>query len=133
MRRQPGIIHPQLLEVILGIGHTQTLYVVDSGFPRPPGVRCIDLSLTLGTPTMLTVLEAVLAELVVESLVLATELRPAENLHRDLMALARPGCPVETVAHTELKSRSAAAYAIVRTGDTTPYANVGLVAGVSFS
>ena len=39
----------------------------------------------------------------------------------------------ERVSHAELKHRAARSRGAVRTGETTPYANVILVAGVAFS
>jgi D-ribose pyranase len=43
-----------------------------------------------------------------------------------------PGVPVEFVSHAELKTRTASARAVVRTGEFAPYANVILVSGVVF-
>ena len=42
------------------------------------------------------------------------------------------GIAPQTVSHEEFKRRSATARAIVRTGECTPYANIMLIAGVSF-
>ncbi len=42
------------------------------------------------------------------------------------------GVPVEAVGHEEFKQRCRDARAVVRTGETTPYANVILRAGVPF-
>jgi D-ribose pyranase len=38
----------------------------------------------------------------------------------------------ELVAHEELKRLTASARAVVRTGECTPYANIVLIAGVTF-
>jgi D-ribose pyranase len=39
---------------------------------------------------------------------------------------------VTAIPHEEFKARTAAARAVVRTGEFTPYANVILIAGVTF-
>jgi D-ribose pyranase len=43
-----------------------------------------------------------------------------------------PGVPVEFVSHSDFKTRTASARAVVRTGEFAPYANVILVSGVVF-
>jgi D-ribose pyranase len=43
-----------------------------------------------------------------------------------------PGVPVAFVTHAELKTQTASARAVVRTGEFSPYANVILVSGVVF-
>ena len=42
------------------------------------------------------------------------------------------GRHVRAIPHEELKRLTASARAVVRTGETTPFANVVLVAGVTF-
>jgi D-ribose pyranase len=36
------------------------------------------------------------------------------------------------VSHEEFKARLSKARGVIRTGETTPYANLGLIAGVTF-
>jgi D-ribose pyranase len=103
----------------------------DAGLPVPPGVPVIDLALTRGVPGFLHTLDTVLAEMQVESHLLADELagkNPA--IAEAIAALDLPGC--RTVSHAEFKRISTGARAIVRTGECTPYANIILVAGVVF-
>ena len=67
--------------------------------------------------------------------------------HGDLLVIGDAGLPVpqgeigqqidvrvttEQISHDAFKTRCAGARAIVRTGEATPHANVGLVAGVAF-
>jgi D-ribose pyranase len=127
--RNGGIWHPRLIEVIASLGHTNTLVVSDAGLPVPAGVECIDLVWARGEPALMPVLGAVLSELQVESAVIAKEL-DGSMLREIGGALA--DLPVDRVSHEELKEAVGTARAVVRTGETTPYANVILRAGVVF-
>lgn len=128
--RRDGLWHPRLMHVITAMGHTDTLVVADAGFPAPRHVECIDLGWWRGEPGFIPVLKAILTELVVEKATLADETRdPAlvEALDEVLSDVR-----IVRTTHEELKDASAAATAIVRTGEATPYANVILHAGVPF-
>lgn len=126
--RSKGLWHPRLLAIIASMGHTETLVVADPGLPVPAGVETIDLVWARRQPRFLPVLEAVCAELVVEQAVIAEELRD-EAL---LAGIGNLVAPLKTTSHEDFKNRSRAARAIIRTGETTPYANVILRAGVPF-
>lgn len=128
--RKDGLWHPRLVEVITAMGHTDLLVIADAGLPAPRGVEVIDLVWARGEPRMLPVLRAVLAELVVEEAVVATQARDPDllaGLERELA-----GIGVVRVDHERLKNLCASARVIVRTGEDTPYANVILRAGVPF-
>lgn len=133
MKRTP-LLHAELSQVIAGMGHGDLLVIGDAGLPIPPGVRRIDLALTRGIPTVSQVLEAVLAELRVEQMLLAREsLQPGDALPHWLQPHTPhlPAAPA-LMTHEEFKARSRHACAVVRTGEFTPYANIGLVSGVVF-
>ncbi|MEL6620203.1 MAG: D-ribose pyranase [Pseudomonadota bacterium] len=123
--KKAGILNTELSAVIAALGHGDLLVIGDAGLPVPPGVPCIDLAVTLGVPGMLDVLDAVLTEICVESAIRAQE---ATDIGAQIDA--RVTC--ETMTHDAFKARSTQAVAIIRTGEATPYANVGLVAGVVF-
>lgn len=91
----------------------------------PQGVRCIDLAVTLGVPRFLDVLDAVVLEMVVESAFRAAE---AGEIGQQIDSRVA----AEQISHEAFKTRSTQARAIILTGEATPYANVGLVAGVVF-
>jgi D-ribose pyranase len=131
--KRSGLLHAELNRVIAAMGHTDTLVIGDVGLPVPLGVPCIDLAVLPGTPDFATVFEAVYAELAVESVTVACEIHvhnPA--LVRLAARLGKDGLAVNEVSHDDLKRLSARAVAVVRTGETSPYANVILHAGVTF-
>ena len=106
------------------------IVIADAGLPVPPGVELIDLSLLPGIPSFLQVLDAVRGLLVYERVILAQELR-AQPLFPAL-ASRLENAPLEEVSHESFKLRTVQALGIIRTGECTPYANIGLVAGVAF-
>lgn len=130
MKKGP-LLNIALSQLVASLGHGDMVVIGDAGLPVPPGVPVIDLALTRGVPGFLQTLHTVLAEMQVESHLLADELagkNPA--IAEAIAALDLPGR--RTVSHAEFKRISAGARAIVRTGECTPYANIILVAGVVF-
>lgn len=128
--RRTGLWHPGLLAHLAGIGHGQTVIVADPGLPVPRNVPIVDLVWAADEPRFLPVLRAVLDELVVESAVVADELTDPGVVaglseHLGGVALSR-------IPHRDLKQRAAEASVVVRTGETTSYANIVLTAGVPF-
>lgn len=131
--RRSGLLHAELNRIIAAMGHTDTLVIADVGLPVPHGVPCVDLAVLPGTPSFAAVFDAVYAELAVESVTMAREIH---ERNAALVALSRrlagDGLAVDEVTHDELKQLTARAVAVVRTGETSPYANVILHAGVTF-
>lgn len=128
MKKQ-GLIHPDLLRVLAQLGHLDELLICDAGFPIPPDVERIDLAFRLGNPRFADVVEAIAAEVVIESVVIADE--TDDGLVKSLGSVT--GAPaVERMSHDDLKRRATRSRAAVRTGEDTPYANVILVLGVAF-
>lgn len=117
------------------MGHGDMLVIGDAGLPIPVGSQApqrIDLAVCPGTPALVDVLEAVLSELQVQSTVIAQE-----AVARSAGALPAwyphaLGVAHQAVPHEDFKKLCGQARAMVRTGECTPYANIILVAGVTF-
>lgn len=128
--RRSGLWHPRLAEVVTGLRHTETVVIADPGLPVPPEVEAIDLVWARDEPALLPVLAALAAELVIE------EAYVAEELTDELLLRGLDQClgniPVKRTSHADFKLRCRTSRAVVRTGETTPYANVILTAGVPF-
>ena len=130
--RRAGLLNARLNEVVARMGHGDLLVIADAGLPIPAGVELIDVSVSRDVPRMLPVAGAVAGELAVERMIVATELERSGTITvAEIQALV-PGVPVDAVTHAELKRISRDAAAIVRTGECSPYANVAMVAGVTF-
>lgn len=130
MKKSP-LLNIALSQLVASLGHGDMVVIGDAGLPVPPGVPLIDLALTRGIPAFIDTVDAVLAEMQVESYIVADEL-PVKNdaVAARVAALDLPG--KRTVSHDELKKLSRTARAVVRTGEFSPYANIILVAGVVF-
>ncbi len=130
--KKTGILNRRLAEAIAGMGHTDLLVVGDAGLPVPPGVGCVDLAVIAGLPGLLEVVRAIATELQVEGVMLAEETQNrGDSLASDLIALF-PGADVTWTSHEALKETSSRARAVVRSGETSPYANIILRSGVTF-
>lgn len=126
--KRTTLLHSELSGLIAAMGHGDLLVIGDAGLPVPPGVRCIDLAVTRGVPGFFDVLDAVLAELVVERSAWAREASGDLAQALQTRALGQGAA----VGHEDFKVMTRQARAIVRTGEFTPYANVCLWSGVAF-
>ena len=128
--KKHGILNRELAGHFAKLGHTDQIVIADCGLPIPNGVPCIDLSYKLGEPGFLTILEVVLDDLVVESAIVAEEVKQVnENVANELTSLLSE---ITYVSHEQFKQRTKEAKLIIRTGETSPYANVILQCGVIF-
>jgi D-ribose pyranase len=130
--KKTTLLQSDLSYIIATMGHLDTLVIADAGLPIPAETVRIDLALTRGVPGAVQTLKVVLDELKVERIILAEEVKERnpkflENVHELL-----PDVPLEFVTHSEFKTRTAFARAVVRTGEFAPYANLILVSGVVF-
>ncbi|MFF8775910.1 D-ribose pyranase [Streptomyces sp. NPDC015140] len=128
--KRAGILNRHLAGALAGLGHGDGVLVCDVGMPIPDGPRVVDLAFRAGVPSFAEVLDGLLAELVVEGAVAATEVREANTGAAALLDGHFPGLTL--VPHERLKELSASARLIVRTGEARPYANVLLRCGVFF-
>lgn len=130
--KKDRILNTHLIAEIAAIGHTQYFVVGDAGLPIPQGVKVIDISLTKGVPGFMQVLEAVHEELVIEAYILAEEIKEVNaGLDKRIHTLM-PEKPCDYVPHSAFKTLTEQARIIIRTGETSSFANIILVAGVNF-
>ncbi|MGX5182719.1 D-ribose pyranase [Streptomyces avermitilis] len=128
--KKAGILNRHLAGALAELGHGHGVLVCDAGMPIPVGPRVVDLAFRAGVPSFAEVLDGLLDELVVEGATAAREIREANPGATALLQTRFPA--LELVSHEELKSLSANARLIVRTGEARPYANVLLRCGVFF-
>lgn len=133
--KKAGILNSDISRVLSYLGHTDTICIGDCGLPIPDAVERIDLALCFGEPTFMRVLEIVVQDMKVEKIVLAEEIKTQNPtvLAQIEELFAGQNVEVEYVSHTELKHQTQDCKAVIRTGETTPYANVILQAGCIFA
>ncbi|MGV3773801.1 MAG: RbsD/FucU domain-containing protein [Verrucomicrobiales bacterium] len=123
-----GIINPQLASLLCRVRHTNMLVIADYAFPYWKEVETVDLSLVIGIPTILQVLEAILPSFKAGTVYMAQEFKTyntPETLNQFQKAFR--GAPTTFEPHVELKKRVPHAIGLIRTGDQTIYSNLILV------
>lgn len=135
--KKSGIINSDISRVLSYMGHTDRIAIGDCGLPIPDEVERIDLALAFGDPSFMKVLKAVANDMAIEAIVLAEEIKDKnpEVLHQieELFADAGSDFKVEFVPHEEFKRQTNGCKAVIRTGETTPYANIILQSACIFA
>ncbi len=136
--KKTALLNAPLSRVIARMGHGDCLVVADSGLPIPYGKELVDLAVTSQLPRLVDVLAVILQELKVEKVIITHEMQKKspqyyQKLSETLINLI-PDVAVESITHEKFKevTRETHNIAFVRTGETTPFANLLLVAGVIF-
>ena len=126
------LLNREIIFEVAALGHTEYICIADCGLPVPKDVKVIDISITAGKPSFLDVLDAVMDELVIESIILAQEIDEGNEYLAKETKNRFEGKPINKVTHEELKKLTKDAKCIIRTGENSSYANVILVGGVNF-
>ena len=130
--RKTELLNSQISSVISEMGHTDSLAIGDCGLPIPKDVQRIDLAIIKNLPTFMDTLKAVLLELQIEEVVLATETpEVSKELYEEIKKEIKD-VKITFVSHEELKKGLKECKAVIRTGEQTPYANIILKSGVVF-
>jgi D-ribose pyranase len=125
-----GILNPQILSLLARVRHTNTLVISDRGFPYWPQIETVDLSLVDDIPTVVQVLNAIRPNFNITQIFMAQEFKSgASQDARNQFSAAISGIPVTFEPHIEFKKRVPNAIGLIRTGDTTQYANMILMSG----
>ncbi len=134
MKRE-GILNSDISRVLSYMGHTDLICIGDCGLPIPDEVERIDLALKFGVPSFMETLEVVVKDMKVEKIILAEEIKTQNpKVLSEIEALfADQNIEVEYVSHVDLKAMTYDCKAVVRTGETTPYANIILQSGCIFA
>lgn len=132
--KRNGILNSDISRVLSYMGHTDCICVGDCGLPIPNETERIDLAVKFGMPTFMDVLKEVGNDMKIEKIVLADEIK--ENNPKILAEIndyfAGQVIEIEFVSHVELKEKTKECKAVIRTGETTPYANIILQSGCIF-
>ena len=120
-----GILNPHLNSLLSRVRHTNTLVIADRGFPFWPMIETVDISLVDDVPTVLQVLAALRSNFVIGKAWMAAEfLQHNEAKLRNAFVETLHGVELKHEPHVEFKKRIPHAIGLIRTGDTTQYANI---------
>ncbi|WP_416729962.1 D-ribose pyranase [Fictibacillus sp. JL2B1089] len=130
--KRHGILNSHISKVLSDLGHTDLIVIADAGLPIPSDVPRIDLALTLGVPSFKDVVSAVSQDMVVEQVILASEIKEKNEETLTFMDEIFSETEQKFVSHEAFKQLTKQAKVVIRTGEVTPYANCILQAGVIF-
>lgn len=135
--KKKGILNSDISAVLSYMGHTDRICIGDCGLPVPEGPERIDLAVKFGLPSFMEVLKAVGDDMKIEKVVLAEEIKEKsqdllEKVTEYLKENGLEGNRIEFVPHSDLKLMTKECKAVIRTGETTPYANIILQSGCIF-
>ncbi len=120
-----GILNPQINSLLSRVRHTNWLVIADRGFPFWPMIETVDIALVDDVPTVLQVLAALRPNFVIGQAWMAQEfLQHNPPKTRAAFAKALAGIDLKHEPHVGFKKRVPHAIGLIRTGDTSPYANV---------
>ena len=132
--KRHGILNSDISRVLSYMGHTDCICIGDCGLPIPDETERIDLAVKFGVPTVMDVLKEVGNDMKIEKIVLAEEIK--EHNPQVLAEITEyfkgQDVEVEYVSHVGLKQMTRECKAVIRTGETTPYANIILQSGCIF-
>lgn len=128
-----GILNSSIAKVLADLGHTDTIVIGDCGLPVPAGVPKIDLALKLGTPSFMEVVSEVAKYMEIEKVEVAAEIQEKNTgVYEALKELFPQQEWIIDENHEAFKAATAKAKVVIRTGETTPYANIILHSNVIF-
>ena len=133
--KRAGILNSDISRVLSYLGHTDCIAIGDCGLPIPDEVERIDLALKFGVPGFMETLATVAEDMKIEKIVLAEEIKQQNPkvLAEIEQLFAGQNMEVQFVSHVELKALTHDCKAVIRTGETTPYANIILQSGCIFA
>ena len=123
-----GILNPDINKLLSKFRHTNMLVIADRGFPYFPMIETVDISLVDDVPTVLQVLHAIRPNFVIGECYMAEEFTSANSMATvNAFGDATQGATICYEPHDEFKKRVPHSIGLIRTGDTTQYANIILV------
>ena len=134
----PPILSPELLKVLMEMGHGDTIVIGDGNFP---GASMAQRLIRLDGHSAAPVLEAILAVFPLDAYVPAPiklmEVVPGDDVqtpiwdtYQEIIERHAPGTAIGHVERFAFYDLAKAAYCVIQTGEAALYANVWLQKGV---
>lgn len=130
-----GILNSHIAKVLADLGHTDTICIGACGLPVPAGVLKIDLALKFGTPSFEDVVRLLKAHMQSEAIHVAEPIKTENPKNYAVLQELYPEERYQWIltSHDAFKEATKQCKCIIRTGETTPYANVILHADCIFN
>lgn len=121
-----GILNPQVNSLLSRVRHTNTLVIADRGFPFWPMIETVDLSVVDDLPTVLDLVKAIMPNFMIGKAWMAEEFLKSNDEATAAAFADALGVSIAHEPHDIFKKRIPHAVGLIRTGDTTQYANMVL-------
>ncbi|MDO4662511.1 MAG: D-ribose pyranase [Tissierellia bacterium] len=118
-----GIVNSKISKALSELGHTDLIAIGDLGLPIDEEKK-IDISLKMGSPSFIEVLEEVLKDFSVEKYFLASEIETVNPKQEENIKKLLKDVEVDFVTHEEFKKKLKDVKYVIRTGENTPYSNI---------
>lgn len=126
-----GILNSEISKSLSDLGHTDLIAIGDCGLPIDNDKK-IDISLKLGVPSFIEVLEEVLKDFSVEGYILASEIKNENKDQESNIKNLLKDVDCEYISHEDFKKKLKDVKFVIRTGENTPYSNIILKSGNIF-
>jgi D-ribose pyranase len=127
--KKGGILHPELLQLVASLGHTDFIVLADKGFPIPDDIKRINLGFAENQPTILEVLKTLSVEMDIDRIIVTNEMEDISPTRLEELKATYPDILFEKVTHNDMKELTAQSKGAVKTGDSCSYANLIVVSG----
>lgn len=130
-----GTLNSNISSLLSELGHTDQIVIADCGLPIPNNIPKIDIALNLGQPSFLEVLDELLKNMEVETVIMAMEIKSNNVIlhEKSIKKLNNYNVhDIEYISHDQFKKNLKNVKGVIRTGENTPYANIILKSGVIF-
>ncbi|MDR4949593.1 D-ribose pyranase [Neobacillus cucumis] len=124
-----NVINREIAAEMAKMGHTDMMMIVDAGLAVPNSTKVIDLSLSVGVPTTLEVLDAILQYFSVEKIIYSKATREVSpTREKEFLRRFNENVDVEVIPHDYFRDEmTKKAKFVIRTGDFTANSNIILV------
>lgn len=118
-----GILNSNIARALADLGHTDLIAIGDCGLPIDKDKK-IDISLKLGVPSFIEVLDEVLKDFSVEKYILASEIKDKNPTQEDNIKSLLEDVDCQYISHEDFKEKLKDVKFVIRTGENTPYSNI---------
>lgn len=130
--KKNGIINSNISEILSNMRHTDSICISDLGLPFSDNVKYIDISLKIGSPSFMEVLEEIYKDLKIEHVILAEEIKANnKDIHEKILKIFN-NVSIKYVSHSDFKKKTQNCKAVIRTGEASHYANIILQSACIF-
>ena len=138
LKNIPSILTPELLKILMEMGHGDELVIGDGNFPAASNAKRLIRCDGHGVPELLdAILQLFPLDTYVESPVMLMQVTPGDDVdpviwkdYRKIVDKHQDNVKFEEIERFAFYERARDAYAIVATGESALYANVILKKGV---